>query len=242
MQFNAHRIRKEYRSSSSGRPLGDIMLRDAYGLSVRRATQDIDIAIRISDWSQYNSLTDTLVSTGDFKRVGVGHRFIFRATEPIDIVPFGEIAGQGKRIAWPPSEEFVMGVLGFDEAFRSAILVTLRQQPRLDVRVSTLAGLAVMKLISWSEAYPKRGKDGEDFYLIAASYIDAGNDERLYAEASDLRNVENFDRQVAGARLLGRDMSGLTDPVTHDAIRKVLERESDQNGSLKLVTDIVERT
>jgi len=169
----------------------DMLLRYAYQLPVRRATRDIDIAIRVEDWKTFDSLVSILISTGDFKPTIPGHRFRFKGAELIDIVPFGQIAGTRQSITWPPTGETVMGVLGFDEAFRSAIAVTVRREPQLDVPVSTLAGLAVMKLISWNEAYPKRGKDSEDFYYAAENYPDAGNDDRLYHEASDLRFVRS---------------------------------------------------
>jgi predicted nucleotidyltransferase len=217
----------------------DMLLRYAYGLPVRRATRDIDIAIRVADWNEYNRLVNALISTGDFKRAQQSHRFMFRGGETVDIVPFGPIAGKKQSVAWPPTEDTVMGVLGFEEAFRTAIWVTLRQELRLDIPIATLAGLAVMKLISWSESYPGRGRDGQDFYSIAQNYIDAGNDDRLYGEASDLVNVESFDRAVAGARLLGRDMSRLAEGDAHQKIREILARESDPDGSLKLISDVI---
>ena len=217
----------------------DMLLRYAYQLPVRRATRDIDIAIRVEDWKTFDSLVSILISTGDFKPTIPGHRFRFKGAELIDIVPFGQIAGTRQSITWPPTGETVMGVLGFDEAFRSAIAVTVRREPQLDVPVSTLAGLAVMKLISWDEAYPKRGKDGEDFYYVGENYIDAGNDDRLYNEASDLMGVEVFDRALAGARLLGRDMGHLAEGDAHRRIDGILARESDPSGSLKLISDIM---
>lgn len=217
----------------------DMILRYAYQLPVRRATRDIDIAIRVADWNEYNSLVNILISTGEFKPTKLGHSLLFKEIVPVDIVPFGAIAGKKQSIVWPPTEDSVMGVLGFAEAFRAAILVTLRQEPRLDIPVSTLAGLAVMKLISWDDSYPRRRKDGEDFYYITETYIDAGNDDRLYNEASGLMKVEFFDRAVAGARLLGRDMDSLAEDDAHRKINEILARESDPSGSLKLISDIV---
>jgi predicted nucleotidyltransferase len=217
----------------------DLMLHHAFGVPVRRATLDIDIAIRVSDWQQYDSLAASLLASTMFTRVGRGHRFLFRGSEPIDIVPFGRIAGTAKKVAWPPDESFILGVVGFEEAYRSAILVTLRQGPRLDVRVATPAGLAIMKLVSWDEAYPARAKDAEDFYLIAVSYVDLGNQERVYEDASGFTRGEDFDRQMAGARLLGRDMRGLANDDTFRILDEILRRESDQNGEWKLLTDIV---
>lgn len=217
----------------------DMLFRDAFGLPVRRATRDIDVAIRVADWHAYDRLVMALISTGDFKATGLSHRLLFKGGEEIDIIPFGPIAGTKQSIAWPLGRENVMGVLGFEEAFRDAVLVTLNRDAHLEIAVSTPAGLAVMKLISWDESYPTRGKDGEDFYYIAENYLDTGNDDRLYGDGSDLLEMDIFDRAIAGARLLGRDMSCLARNDTRRRIGDILVREFDPSGSLKLVTDIV---
>ena len=49
----------------------------------------------------------------------------------IDIVPFGEIDGNNGAytIAWPPDKDFVMSVMGFNEAFASALTVTITETP-----------------------------------------------------------------------------------------------------------------
>lgn len=216
----------------------DMILRYGYGFPVRRRTLDVDIAVRVADWKEYNSLVGTLIASGEFDPTEIGHRFLFRATEIIDVVPFGPIAGQNKSIAWPPTEETVMRVTGFEESFRSAMMVTVRQDPHLELHVCTLAGLALMKLISWNESYPSRSADAEDFYYITENYIDAGNEERLHADAVDLLEVKSFDLGVAGAQLLGRDMAGLADD-SRGLVGTILESESDPLGSLRLISDIV---
>jgi len=163
----------------------NMLLRYAHQIPVRRATRDIDIAVRIADWNEYNHLVNILISTGDFKPTKLGHRFLFKETEPIDIVPFGPIAGTKHTVAWPPTE------------------------------------------------------DTEDFYYVAENYIDAGNDDRLYNEASDLMDVESFDLAVAGARLLGRDMDRLAQYDAHRKVHEILARESNPSGSLRLISDIM---
>jgi predicted nucleotidyltransferase len=216
----------------------DIMLDFAYQVPIRRATRDIDIAIRVSDWNDYERLVNTLMSTGRFQRTNRGHRFTFKDVESIDIVPFGEIGGTEKSITWPSAEGFVMGVLGFEEAYRSAVLVMLRREPVLTVKVSTLAGLAVMKLISWNEAYPGRTKDAQDFYLVANWYVDAGNYERVIGEDPHFTRRDNIDRALSGARLLGRDMASIVDGSVYSRLNAILIQESDPQSSLRLVQDI----
>ena len=55
----------------------DVILRYAYRLPVRRATRDVDIAVRVTDRNEYNSLVNILISTGDIKATTLGHRFLY---------------------------------------------------------------------------------------------------------------------------------------------------------------------
>lgn len=55
----------------------------------------------------------------------------------------------------------------------------LRSKPVLDVKLVTLPGLAVMKIFSWNDKYPKRKKDATDLFLVIRYYSDAGNFERI---------------------------------------------------------------
>lgn len=60
--------------------------------------------------------------------------------------------------------------------------------------------LAVLKVLAWSERRRiEPRKDASDLLLILQNYIDAGNSERLYAEAGQLFERHNFDYERAGA-------------------------------------------
>jgi predicted nucleotidyltransferase len=87
------------------------------------------------------------------------HRF---GTLLIDIVPFGALADEYRRISWPPEHEVFMSIVGFKEAYECSITVRLSSDPELNVKVPTLPGLALMKIISWHDKYPERRKDAED--------------------------------------------------------------------------------
>jgi len=103
---------------------------------------------------------------------------IYRATLDIDIIPFGAISDKNHLIEWP-SQETVMHVIGFEETYKHAQIVRLRSKPVLDVKLVTLPGLAVMKIFSWNDKYPKRKKDATDLFLVIRYYSDAGNFERI---------------------------------------------------------------
>jgi len=157
----------------------------------------------------------------------------------IDIVPFGPIAGEDKRITWPPEQEFIMSIMGFQEAYENSITVRLNKTPDLDIKLPTLPGIALMKIISWEEKYPSRQKDAEDLLFIMQQYEDAGNRERLYEEEQLLLQEEGFDQQIASIRMLGKDMAKIADLDTAERITSILDEETKEKSKYRLVTDML---
>jgi len=214
----------------------DIILKHCYDIIPRRMTGDIDLGINVADWEQFDKLIISLIATGKFSRTKEPQRFFFESI-PIDIVPFGAIADKQFKIGWPPEHKIFMSIVGFKEAFENSIIFRLNSNPELDVKVPTLPGLAVMKLISWKEKYPERPKDADDLLLIMHEYEHAGNFDRLYASEQDLLTEEGFDNQIASIRLLGRDMAMIADKDTAMVVRSILEDET--HNSQKLIIDII---
>ncbi|NLV31986.1 MAG: hypothetical protein GXY47_12625 [Acidobacteria bacterium] len=217
----------------------DLILWHCYGIEPRRLTSDIDLGVLVTDWAHYRRLTDALKATGKFlpdERQRQRYRF---ASVPIDIVPFGPIADENHRIAWPPEHEVLMSVVGFREAYASAITVRVSTSPELDVKLPTLAGLALMKTVSWDESYPERTKDAEDLLLIMHTYEDAGNSDRLFDREPELLQEEKHDGMLAGIRLLGRDMAEIANPETRKIVKTILERETGERSRYRLVVDML---
>ena len=123
---------------------------------------------------------------------------------------------------------------GFDEAYASALEVRLRAEPPLDVRVASPAGLVLLKLIAWNDRKPI-DKDAIDLGVLIRSYLRLGNDRRLFDEHADLLEVEDFDYELAGAHLLGRDLAEICTGETRALLLDILARELDTEGDLPLV-------
>lgn len=200
----------------------DILLEIGYGISTGRRTVDFDLGVSVQGWDRYSGLIKDLISTGDFlpdKRVT--HRLYFKERLPVDIVPFGLVEAPAGTIAWPEDPDVQMTVIGFSDAWENAVLVRL--SPQLTVRFASLPGLEVLKLIAWSNrGYEVPTKDISDFSLILRKYAQAGNEERLFDELKDLLAQEGFDLELAGARLLGRDMAVVMSSQTKDVVLGIL--------------------
>lgn len=216
----------------------DIVLHHGHGIRPQRLTEDVDFGIQVSDWVQFRRLADALISSGDFKLTKQTQRFAHKNGLLIDIVPFGPIE-DGHCITWPPDNVVTMNVLGFQEAFEHYQPVKLRSNPDLIVPVATLAGLAIMKIIAWKDrTRDLRGKDAKDLAMLLRNYMDAGNEQRLYDEESDLLEEEGYDYTLAGARLLGRDMARIARPETKRVILAILDGETGERGHYPLVEDM----
>ncbi len=216
----------------------DILLKHCFGINHYRMTMDIDLGINVADWKQFDELISALIATGKFSPTKLRQRYIFESI-PIDIVPFGSIADENSRIYWPPEHEVFMSIIGFKEAFENSIIVRLNSDPELDIKVSTLPSLAVMKIISWKEKYPERRKDAADLFLIMSEYEHAGNFDRLYETEQDLLQEEGFDNQLAGIRLLGRDMAMIADKSTACEVKSILDTETDRQSNQNLIIDMI---
>jgi len=219
----------------------DFILKHCYGIESRRMTMDIDLGIEVESWEQFNKLTESLLSTPKISSVTKPQKFRCESVL-LDIIPFGEITDKNRRISWPPEHEIFMNMLGFKEAYENSITVRLSSFPELDIKLPSLPGLALMKIISWKEQFPERKKNAEDLLLIMQKYERAGNLDRLYDKEQELLKEENFDVINAGIRLLGRDMAKITDPNTLSAVRNILDGETEERSQFKLVTDMITGT
>jgi predicted nucleotidyltransferase len=223
----------------------DIILKYGYGIETIRATNDIDIGVEVSDWDQYNNLRKGLVATGKFETSNEPQRLKYQESLIIDIIPFGAIADSDGSFLWPPNDEVEMNTLGFGESYQDALAVRLKRKPDLDIKFASPAGLALLKLVSWNDRRSETSKDAKDLALLMRTHIEAGNEERLFAQESDLieilKETGGFDYQRASARLLGRDISAITSSETREKLLRILEEETDEQGHYTLVrhmTDI----
>lgn len=194
-----------------------ILLEHVHGQRPGPATRDVDFGVTVKDWPTFQSLKHGLIETGAFETVpGAVQRLFYvrNIHRPwIDLVPFGGIEQDGRMIAWPPDRAMVMNVAGFSEAAEAAVEVEVL--PGLTVAVASLPSLAVLKLITWLDRWPKnRGKDAQDFFHILSRYAEAGNMDRLYDSEQELMARADFDPDLAGAGLLGREAAALCLPET----------------------------
>lgn len=149
----------------------DLHLHYGAGVPIQRATQDIDFAFAVRSWDQFHALRQRLLESGSFGSIeGKQHRLRHRNTLTVDLVPFGDIETDDRRIAWPPSGDVVMDVFGFQESIASAETALLPSN--VEISMVALPALALLKLVAWEDRHRRTpGKDAADLSLIMRSYL-----------------------------------------------------------------------
>ena len=216
----------------------DIIFEHAYGIKAPRATRDVDLAVQVARWQDFERLKENLIATGelvnDEKMI---QRLRYHDQIPVDIVPFGDIEANGN-ILWPPEYSIKMSVVGFQEAYGHTQIVRLRENPALDVHVVTPAGLMVLKIIAWNERYPQAKKDALDIAFILRNYIDAGNEGLLWEQHDDLM-AEDHDYRQAGARMLGREIAKILSPESKRLLKEILSHETGEQDIYRMVENMM---
>jgi predicted nucleotidyltransferase len=213
----------------TGATARDILLVGVFGLETGRGTRDVDLAIAVDGWPQFEAVKTRLVETGAFEPdEGVIHRLFHlrekgRRGYPIDLIPFGGIEDPAATIAWPPDRSIVMNVAGYREAFAAAPSVEI--DTGFVIRVVSLPGLAVLKLFAWADRGAEDSRDATDLARLLRQYSAAGNEDRLYGAEIGMLEALDYDPDLAGARLLGRDAARISTTETRAKLVALLDDE-----------------
>ena len=213
----------------TGATARDILLVGVFGLETGRGTRDVDLAIAVDGWPAFETMKTRLVATGAFQaNRQIVHQLFHilgeRRGYPIDLIPFGGVEDPGATIAWPPDRSVVMNVAGYREAFTSAVLVEI--DPGLVIRVVSLPGLAMLKMLAWADRGAADSRDAIDLAMLLRQYGAAGNEERLYGTESAVLEASGYDVDLAGPRLLGRDVARISRDETRRTLLALLDNRT----------------
>ena len=96
-------------------------------------------------------------------------------------------------------------------------------EPGFAVRVASLPGLAILKLLAWADRGAADPRDAIDLAMLLRQYSAAGNADRLYGAEMGMFEALGYDPELAGARLLGRDAGRISGPTTRARLLTLLD-------------------
>lgn len=216
------------------------ILMEIYGKDLGRRTQDIDIAIAIKSWNDYDKIETEILSLKSFTKDNKQkQRFIYMNEFQIDLIPFGKIADEQNRIFWPPDENFAMSVLGFEEANKNSIEVKIDHH---NLKVASLESIFVFKLIAWKDRNFAGNKDADDIGFILQNYLPINEERAAHNYYTEVFEVEDFSIVQGSAVLLGKDISTLLKNNSSGIveIKSIIETELAKRESSRLLNQIIE--
>lgn len=175
-----------------------------------RRTADLDVAIALKEWSQFELLKEHLLKS-HFIKGEPKQRFYYQGEDgnndyEIDIVPFGELEADEK-VAWPPEGNPEMSVKCFKDVMSIADTVVI--DDTITIKMAPLSGQFLIKFDTWLDRHLLTEKDASDmlyimdnFYLAYVSFKQPVPDD--VEEAS-----EDFDLLTGGAKWIACEMREL---------------------------------
>ncbi len=218
----------------------DLVLHNVYNIQPSRKTSDLDIAIAITDWGQFDAIVELLPREVNFsKDKSQLQRFLYKDLFKIDIVPFGSIANESGFIYWQSAGERRMSVVGFRQMAEFAL--TVRIDDGLPIKVASLPGVFVLKLSAWKDRHLENNKDAYDMALLIGNYYEI-HIERIAYEHFDILEDDDFDDFIAGGKLMIRDVKEMLmdEKQALDYVKCIIAEEVEKEKESPLINQILE--
>ena len=172
------------------------------GIKPSRGTKDIDFAIMISSIQEFEAVVEALLKYG-FNKVEAPWTFYNdKFNIAIDLLPFGEIE---EKFTIQFNERYTdLHVLGFSEVLQESGTVQIEEK---SLKIPSLPGMVILKLIAWSDRPEDRDNDLYDILRIIEHYFDLNFDEIVEHHNDTFPEEDDLDQFKIAARVLGRKAS-----------------------------------
>ena len=203
----------------------------------KRKTKDLDVAIALSDWSQFNNLCEVL-QTNYFHKGKAKQKFFYKGEHhendyEVDIVPFGEIADD-EIIAWPPDGTPEMSVKCFTDVMEHAIPVKINEE--FTVYIASLAGQFLIKLDSWMDRHDRDHKDAEDmYYILDKFFFTSIMDNQTPPDDVDLYSED----LIRSAQWIGCNMRDMLSTEHLNYYSEIIQKELEKGTDSELIKDFI---
>ena len=206
-----------------------------------RRTMDLDVAVMLADWSQYERLSEILLNN-NFAKAPEKQRFVYLGAKAeahyvVDVVPFGSLAEKG-RLAWPPEGSPVMSVRCTESVMRYADEVEVDN--KFAFKIASLSGQFLIKLDAWQDRGATTRKDAYDIvYILQNVYIAYALANNSLPDEVDI-DAEHFDVTVAGAEWIASDLAQILTAENRSFYANILQAELDEEENSRLLNDMLD--
>ena len=169
------------------------------GIRPSRGTKDIDFAVMVSSIHEYEQIIADLEERGFLKVKAPWTLYHEQFRVVVDLLPFGEIE-ENDTVSF--NERYSnLHVLGFKEVLEDAENIEMEE---ITIQVPPIPGMALLKLVAWSDRPEERDNDLADILKIFEHFYDYEWD-NIVEHHHDLFTKEPFDQLKISSRVLGRE-------------------------------------
>lgn len=207
-----------------------------------RRTADLDVAIALKDWSQFDLLKEHLLKN-NFVKGTPKQRFYYKGADgnndyEIDIVPFGELETDEK-VGWPPDGNPEMSVRCFKDVMSIADIVVIDDS--IVIKMTPLSGQFLIKFDTWLDRHLLTDKDAADMLYIMENFYLAYISVKQPVPNEVQDASETFDLLSGGARWIACEMRDfLTEEHLNFYINQ-LQMQIEQDESSRLINAMSSR-
>ena len=221
----------------------DLMMKLLDEYPSKRKTRDLDVAIALSDWSQFENLSQIL-QKNHFRKDPANQKFYYEGKKhdndyEVDVVPFGEIAGEDDTLLWPPEYEKEMSVKCFTEVMNKSMPITIDKL--FNINIATLAGQFLIKLDAWNDRHTAEynSKDADDMFLILSRYHEAYLNEPNITPPDAVNYIKNDNEIIWGAQWLASDIKNILSNEHLIYYANMIKAELSKGKESHLITNFI---
>ena len=216
----------------------DLMMKLLDESPSKRETRDLDVAIALSDWSQFDKFSKELLAN-HFHKGRAKQKFYYKGERhendyEVDIVPFGDIADD-EVILWPPDGTPEMSIKCFTDVMNHSIPISVDEE--FTVHIAPLAGQFFIKLDSWMDRHDRHHKDADDMFFILDKFFMTSimNDQ---TPTGDVDN-DNEEDLIRGAQWIASIMRSVLSTEHLCYYSKKIKEEIDKETESQLIKDFI---
>lgn len=200
---------------------------------VSRTTADVDFAILVPQKEKFEELKTFLArEKGYVETKGNSFAMISPGGITVDILPFGSIEIDEELNMANGEAQVVTN--GFKEVFTAALEQFESEDGQLRIKIASLPGIVLLKLIAHQDRPEIRIKDPGDILEILHYYFDL-HSELIYEHHDSVFDDEQ-PLEMISARVIGREIGKIVseNPTLHQRVNIFLitEIEKQEHGSL----------